>query len=778
MSTVKRSRSSTLSLFDEQLQAHFRGLHVRNDRSITCGDSGSADGTLSVTETENNGNENLKETSESRDKTGVSCSVCIVVFDSVGIQREHFKLDWHRFNLKQKVAGKPVLSEDAFEETISGELSSISGSDSDTDSDSDLTLGSSHRNKSAISNMQPVIKKQLPGHHHARVLFEDGDVLSVYCSVLYSAKNVPTSSEVMVSLLQKLPTSSYWIILMTAGGHFAAAVFRGKEILTHKTFHRYTVRAKRGTAQGARDALQGGKQPKSAGATLRRYNEAALLQEVQDLLETWSQHVELCDRIFIRTPAYNKSLFFGGKKPPLKKDDERIRTIPFATKRPTFNEVRRVHQELSSVLLLGNKSNKELLGILKEPTETKAEESFPSVEEDMIETLREQQNSDNKIEENDAICSRDNKDKMEEREQQMVSVIQPKVTRKKNGKKKAKSKKGAEIGFQRKEQASPEQRLWNRLYCAVVSGDKEVISLILGVRGADAENNSSHHRDNCSPKEAKEELDCNNAGILNAEQLTEPSENEKDRSCSHNFVSTSDSLRIDNAINDNEGCSGIERNDCNGDNSPMKIAELINGRYGGLGETLLHGASRFSQTEILLMLLNHGADPAVKNDRGKPPFAVAGNKETRNEFRRFMALYPDRYDYTKAQIPSALTPEMELERRGRNAEKKKAQKAKAQKQRAYEEEQKIAQQKKEEEAKGKKAVAALSEREKRALAAEKRFAQQLATKQTGTTSSCQWCCASLDLLVPFERLSFKYCSTACVKAHRLDIESQNKRYKN
>lgn len=145
-----------------------------------------------------------------------------------------------------------------------------------------------------------------------------------------------------------------------------------------------------------------------------------------------------------------------------------------------------------------------------------------------------------------------------------------------------------------------------------MSGNKEVISHILGVRGADAENNSSHHRDNCSPKEAKEELDCNNAGILNAEKLTEPSENAKDRSCSHNFVSTSDSLRIDNAINDNEGCSGIEENDCNGDNSAMIIAELINGRYGELGETLLHGASRFSQTEILLMLLNHGADPAVK----------------------------------------------------------------------------------------------------------------------------------------------------------------------
>ena len=145
-----------------------------------------------------------------------------------------------------------------------------------------------------------------------------------------------------------------------------------------------------------------------------------------------------------------------------------------------------------------------------------------------------------------------------------------------------------------------------------MSGNKEGVSHILGVKGADAENNSTDHRDNCLPKEANEELDCNNAGILNAEKLTEPSENSKDRTWAHNFVSTSDSLRIDNAINDNEGCSGIEENDCKGDNSPIIIAELINGRYGELGETLLHGASRFSQTEVLLMLLNHGADPAVK----------------------------------------------------------------------------------------------------------------------------------------------------------------------
>ena len=39
-----------------------------------------------------------------------------------------------------------------------------------------------------------------------------------------------------------------------------------------------------------------------------------------------------------------------------------------------------------------------------------------------------------------------------------------------------------------------------------------------------------------------------------------------------------------------------------------------------------------------------------RDGRGRPPFVVAGSKETRNEFRRFMAAFPDRYDYTKAQV--------------------------------------------------------------------------------------------------------------------------------
>lgn len=50
----------------------------------------------------------------------------------------------------------------------------------------------------------------------------------------------------------------------------------GGEAIAHKTFHSYTVRAKQGGSQSTQDRSKGG--CKSAGASLRRYNEASQLK--------------------------------------------------------------------------------------------------------------------------------------------------------------------------------------------------------------------------------------------------------------------------------------------------------------------------------------------------------------------------------------------------------------------------------------------------------------------------------------------------------------------
>lgn len=68
-----------------------------------------------------------------------------------------------------------------------------------------------------------------------------------------------------------------WTVLMLGGGHFAGAVFNHLVPVVHKTFHCYTVRAGQGGSQSSRDGKSGGSHPKSAGASLRRYNEQALV---------------------------------------------------------------------------------------------------------------------------------------------------------------------------------------------------------------------------------------------------------------------------------------------------------------------------------------------------------------------------------------------------------------------------------------------------------------------------------------------------------------------
>lgn len=49
-----------------------------------------------------------------------------------------------------------------------------------------------------------------------------------------------------------------------------------------------------------------------------------------------------------------------------------------------------------------------------------------------------------------------------------------------------------------------------------------------------------------------------------------------------------------------------------GDTSSKSVLDVINGRFGEGGDTILHVASRASRTEIVSMLLESGADPAFK----------------------------------------------------------------------------------------------------------------------------------------------------------------------
>ena len=82
-----------------------------------------------------------------------------------------------------------------------------------------------------------------------------------------------------------------------------------------------------------------------------------------------------------------------------------------------------------------------------------------------------------------------------------------------------------------------------------------------------------------------------------------------------NISENTEPLRIN--INEQAASSEVEngREDIqqsSGETPANGVVDVINGRFGESGDTLLHVASRSSRTEIVLKLLEFGADPAVK----------------------------------------------------------------------------------------------------------------------------------------------------------------------
>nr|ABY89797.1 ankyrin repeat and zinc finger domain containing 1, isoform 2 (predicted) [Callithrix jacchus] len=544
------------------------------------------------------------------------CSTCDQTFQNHQEQREHYKLDWHRFNLKQRLKDKPLLSALDFEKQSStGDLSSISGSeDSDSASEEDLQTLDQERARFEKPNRPQ-------GFYPHRVLFQNaqGQFLYAYRCVLGPHQDPPEEAELLLQNLQNRGPRDC-VVLMAAAGHFAGAIFQGREVVTHKTFHRYTVRAKRGTAQGLRDARGGAS--RSAGANLRRYNEATLYKDVRDLLAGpgWAKALEEADTILLHAPRSGRSLFFGGKGAPLQRGDPRLWDIPLATRRPTFQELQRVLQKLTTLHVYGS--------------ESEGEDGF-QVELELVElTVGTLHLCESEVFPKRRRRKRNKKGKSQDQEAgaHITLLQQPQEEPSAQSSQAA----AAPLGPLLNEAKAPGQpALWDMLLAACRAGDVGVLKLQLAP----------------SPRDP---------GVLS----------------------------------------------------------LLSAPLGSGGSTLLHAAAAAGRGSVVRLLLEAGADPTVQDSRARPPYTVAADKSTRNEFRRFVEKNPDAYDYNKAQVPGPLTPEMEA----RQATRKREQKA-ARRQR--EEQQRRQQEQEEREREEQRRFTALSDREKRALAAERRLAAQL-----------------------------------------------------
>ena len=302
-------------------------------------------------------------------------------FSSAREMREHHGSDLHRHNRRRLRDGRAPVTEAEFEAKLrtneGSDLSSISGSSDDSDSDDDSLRKEKETTSAVVGSVSSRGSRngsRLTENAQMVVEAEDGSRFGVWrCLASSSSSSRDLDPVAALAALRDarggVDRDRPWVVILARGGHFAATAFdptcfvTKKETKTltdlvppsaatsaRKTFHRYVVRAKAGGRQSGADG--GGKTIKSAGSSVRRANEAALEREIRALFQVdpvWRSTIVAASLIFVSASKTDERTLFSGADAPLSRDDARVRRVPFATKRPTFNETRRVVGKLALV---------------------------------------------------------------------------------------------------------------------------------------------------------------------------------------------------------------------------------------------------------------------------------------------------------------------------------------------------------------------------------------------------------------------------------------------
>ncbi|XP_033226186.1 ankyrin repeat and zinc finger domain-containing protein 1-like isoform X2 [Belonocnema kinseyi] len=699
----------------------------------------------------------------------LSCSFCNTVFEDQTQQRLHYKLDWHRYNLKQRLHGLKSVTEDGFSLIADkDDVSSISGSEQESENEDD-TGTSETGGKSTPVHSGASEKKQdtllATACRHPKVFFEndDGNIFSIYRCLLHNKKEIPEVDNEMTAQALESGKKAAWTLIMLGGGHFAAAVFLGGEAVVHKTFHSYTVRARQGSSQSSRDVRAVGSRPKSAGASLRRYNEAALLQHVQDILDSWSTHIANSSLILFRAVGpYNRSVLFGGKNPPLDKNDLRLRPLPFPTRRATFSEVKRVYDILSTMEIYGSAADFTHSFPIS-PRQPLRKKTWKVV------TVDEEAKKESVTKNDDSSVS---------------SVSSPEDNRKKESPNPVPDRQARSSRMQidrakpRKSPRRPLPDIVARLarssseseYDGQEMSADNIINFSLS-----AEDYEIDFKENLQEFEDTVPRYLKNKKIRPQKRKTKK-ERSEESVLSNLLMSTKLKLwsafksgdfealtcALEVLLNEVKNCEEEnEEGNKEIDKSPVlrkgDVKKMVNDPDED-GNTMLHMAAINGYRETVWVLLDIGSDPCKKNKKFQTPYVSANDKETRNTFRRFMGSNPGKFNYNKSQIPGPLNNDIESE----ELEKKKQQK-KLKRERKKEKRQEF-EMKKQEEAM-KQDFLNLSDREKRAVAAERRMLQQ----QQGNKCllRCFQCGTDINQQVAFECNANQFCSMPCLKEHRL-----------
>lgn len=318
-------------------------------------------------------------------KDNAQCQVCALIFDSLESQRQHFHSQVHTINVKRSIRGLPIVTEvqltslekeqprnveDAESEESGNESSEVMSEDEFDDYKEPTTKYDYENDNDDENGMVSHLHTRMPQLlFHSELLATENHALAIYKALFSSnelQKPLTTLSDWNSTDALRLNTAISGLF-MVGGGHFAGAIVshlrknvkgnmakkndltfneQAVEFYEHKTFHRYTTRRKQGGSQTAMDNAKG--KAHSAGSTLRRYNEAALKSDIQNLVKDWAPYLLKCQNIFIRARNVNERRTLL-ESIGIAKNDERVKSFPFTTGRPTIKELKRAWCELTYI---------------------------------------------------------------------------------------------------------------------------------------------------------------------------------------------------------------------------------------------------------------------------------------------------------------------------------------------------------------------------------------------------------------------------------------------
>ncbi|XP_068633180.1 tRNA endonuclease ANKZF1-like [Battus philenor] len=551
---------------------------------------------------------------------GNCCGCCGVgPFETRAQQTAHYKQHWHTYNLKRKLFGKPPLTLGQFD-SRQDDNSSVSGSDSDGDD----------------GGTQPSSDLFAAATRHCKAFFTNrfGQVFCIYRCILHHKKEELSTDGDGHAWIERcerisIPGFQRWAVLMVSGGHFAGAIFSGGVAVLHKTHHSYVTRRGQGQAQAYRD--HHGNAPRSAGASLRRYNQAQFLEHVQDIIAGWTEDLIGCSCILYRAVgSVNQAALFG-KNSPLNRDDLRVRALPFPTRKPTFKEVKRVHETVASIEVY---------------------------------------------------------DTMELFQKALIASTAKPVNKSGSDTAADRNKKAQKSPSKPIDRAKSRERTPRELPTQMISSEDEGPCFIDSETPLEWIKTLSEQNSRGIISNSRKDLLINDTALTSPrssvseeEKLQENKQEQKIKKKKQKkpeeVAKSSKKGQIKIPANVKKIWKVISSNEFTSLETVLETWEgddlvaACNTQDPADGNTALHKAAIAAKGEMVTQILTAGGDPCIKNNLLQTPYAATTQNDIRVVFRLFQGQYPDKYNYNKSQIPGPITPELLQQEKEKKAQQKK-----------------------------------------------------------------------------------------------------------